>query len=204
MMTESDQSVDRSVRLIVGLGNIGDRYVGTRHNIGFAVVDEVASRLRATSVSGSELYESSAAVVEARKIVLAWPATYMNRSGIAVAALLKALVLRPSNLLVVVDDFHLPLGRLRFRQGGSDGGQNGLRSISELIGTQDFARLRVGLSEPPPEVDPAEYVLSPFAPEEVAEAQKTVARAAEAVIFAIHHPLESAMAQFNSNPDESD
>ena len=195
---------DSSIRLIVGLGNIGERYRDTRHNLGFAVVDRAARDLMIESRQEMQLYNLLAARSGNRPVLLAKPKTFMNRSGLAVASLLDRFSLSPAELLVVVDDFHLPLGRLRIRPGGSDGGQNGLRSISELIGTQDFARIRLGLGEPPPELDPAEYVLSRFAPEEVETAQKTVARAAEAVIFAIHHPLPDAMAQFNSMPDEAD
>lgn len=194
---------ESTVRLILGLGNIGERYRDTRHNIGFWVIDQVARELAIENRQEGELYELTVARAGDRQVLLARPKTYMNRSGLAAAALLDRFSLYPAEMLVVVDDFNLPLGRLRFRPGGSNGGQNGLRSIIDLIGTQEFPRLRIGLGGPPEHVEPAEYVLSPFAPEERQTAQKTVARAAEAVIFAIHHPLPGAMEQFNSMPDES-
>ena len=201
-MTDHTTS-ENAIRLIMGLGNVGERYRDTRHNIGFSVIERVVCELATETRQESELYELTVARAGDRQILLARPKTYMNRSGLAAAALLDRFSLYPAEMLVVVDDINLPLGRLRFRPGGSDGGQNGLRSIIDLIGTQAFPRLRIGLGAPPDNVEPAEFVLSPFAPEERQIAQKTVARAAEAVIFALHHPLPGAMEQFNSLPDES-
>jgi len=191
--------------LAVGLGNIGPEYSGTRHNVGFEVVGRVAQTLKARRLPSRSSFESAETFLvddqgDTRSLVLAWPTTYMNRSGLAVVELLEELALTPQEMLVVVDDVDLPLGALRFRSGGSDGGHNGLYSISEQLQTEDFPRLRVGIGRPADNQDTADYVLTPFRPEEVEQAERMVALAAEAVIFAVTHRLEEAMSQFNRNP----
>ncbi|HQL25241.1 MAG TPA: aminoacyl-tRNA hydrolase, partial [candidate division Zixibacteria bacterium] len=130
------------ISLVVGLGNIGRRYAGTRHNLGFEVLDRAAAALGAPRATRTGLDERTVCRRGDRTIVLAWPRTYMNRSGDAVAALLQDYGLRPAEVLVVVDDFNLPLGRVRLRTGGSDGGHNGLASIIATLETQRFPRLR--------------------------------------------------------------
>jgi PTH1 family peptidyl-tRNA hydrolase len=123
----------------------------------------------------------------------------MNRSGLAVAAFLERQDIDRAELLVVCDDFNLPLGRLRFRPGGSDGGQKGLRSVAEHIGTEEFKRLRLGVGPLPEGADPVEFVLGSFDPAEIEIVQKTVAVAAEGVIFAVHHRFDEVMGQYNTN-----
>jgi PTH1 family peptidyl-tRNA hydrolase len=191
--------------LIVGLGNIGPEYAGTRHNVSFEVVGRVAQALKARRLPSRPSFEAAEADLVGSdgvscRLVLAVPTTYMNRSGLAVLELLEELALTPQELLVVVDDVDLPLGALRIRPSGSDGGHNGLYSIIEQLQTEDFPRLRLGIGRPPDNQDTAEYVLSRFRPEEANEVERMVAFAAEAVIFAVTHRLEEAMLQFNRNP----
>lgn len=162
----------------------------------------VAEQLKARARASTELYQWAEATGEGRRLILARPTTFMNRSGLAAAALLDQFGLEPAEMLVVADDFNLPLGRLRIRPEGSDGGQNGLKSIIYELGTEFFPRLRVGIGPLAEHQNPADFVLSPFAPEQREAAQKTIARAAKAVILAVHRPLAEAMSQFNSMPED--
>lgn len=188
------------ISLVVGLGNIGRRYHGTRHNVGFDVLDRVAVNLKAPISVPTHYDRRTELRHNDRTIVLAWPTTYMNLSGLAVAALLQDYSLSPADMLVVVDDFALPLGRLRFRPGGSDGGHNGLASIIEIIGTTDFPRLRLGIGPAPEGIDPADFVLDPFAKSESETASAMILTAAEAVAYTIDHRFDEAMSTFNANP----
>jgi len=186
--------------LVVGLGNIGAAYAGTRHNIGFEVVRRVAEELKAEVQRSTVEYDWACALNGEQKPILALPRLLMNRSGLAVEALLQRNELTPTQMLVVVDDFNLPLGRLRFRSDGSDGGHNGLASIIETLESEDFPRLRLGIGPPPDDIDSADFVLSRFETEEIEPKEKMIAAAAEAVLFAIGHPLDEAMSKYNVNP----
>lgn len=130
-------------------------------------------------------------------ILLVKPQTYVNRSGLAVLALSRQRQLAPGDLLIVLDDFLLDFGRLRFRRGGSDGGHHGLASILEEMGTRQIPRLRLGIGQPPPEVDAIDYVLSPFAPGEAVEG--LIARGAEAIEFYAREGIEAAMNRYNGS-----
>jgi len=189
------------ISLVLGLGNIGDKYAATRHNVGFDVVAEIGQVLKAKKRRSTSEYDLSTAEYEGRKIYLARPRTYMNLSGLAANALLQKTELSPSEMLVVVDDFNLPLGTLRFRKKGSDGGHNGLISIIEEIGTKEFPRLRLGIGPLPPDADGSvEFVLSRFAKSERKAVDEMIETASEAVVFAIQHRLDLAMSQYNSSP----
>ena len=166
------------IKLVVGLGNPGKAYATTRHNIGRRVVEF----LQKDKPSGVQLYVTD---------------VFMNTSGVPVAQLVRKKGLSPENLLVVSDDFELPLGRLRFRPKGSSGGHNGLKSILENLGTEDVPRLRVGIGPVPPDEDPADFVLKPFTSSEKKRALEAVTQAAEAVRVAADSGIESAMNQFN-------
>lgn len=188
-------------RIIVGLGNVGEEYEGTRHNVGFEVVRRVADELHADRVRNEWLYRLAPARSGSNEVILAWPTTYMNRSGTAVKGLLERFEASPKQLLVVTDDFNLPLGKIRVRPGGSDGGQKGLRSIAELLGTESFPRVRVGIGPLGDGDDPVDFVLGRFSGAESETIEKTIAVAAKAVIFAVHHPIDEVMSQFNNtNP----
>ncbi len=185
-------------RLIVGLGNPGGRYVGTRHNVGFEVVELLAARAGVRLRRGRFRCVRAEARIADSRVVLIEPHTYMNLSGQGVRAALDYYRVPRAHLLVVCDDVHLPPGRLRLRRSGSAGGHNGLISIIESLGNQDFPRLRIGVGEPPPHMDQVAYVLCHFEREELAEIGAAVARAAEAVETWISAGIEEAMNRFNS------
>jgi PTH1 family peptidyl-tRNA hydrolase len=186
--------------LVLGLGNAGGEYQGTRHNIGFEVLDLVARKLGAQAQPETREYYWAVRQSGVGKLILAWPRLLMNRSGLAAQVLLQRYDVRSSAMLVVVDDFNLPLGRLRFRSSGADGGHNGLASIIELLQTEGFPRLRLGIGPPPDNVDRAEYVLRGFDQEELEAKEKMIAVAAEAVLFAVDHRLDEAMKRYIVNP----
>jgi len=186
--------------LFVGLGNIGAAYSGTRHNVGFEVVRKVAIALKAVLQPATAEYDWAVARHGDNETVLMLPRLYMNRSGAAIEALLQRKELTKSQMLVIVDDVHLPLGRLRFRRDGSDGGHNGLASIIETLESENFARLRLGIGAPPDNIDRAEYVLNRFEREEIEPKEKMITAATEAVLFAKDHCLDEAMTKYNINP----
>lgn len=186
------------MKLIVGLGNPGRRYRGTRHNVGWEVIARLAGRAAIRVNEDEGFAEVGRGTIGGRRVLLARPFTYMNVSGEAVRDLRRRHRLRPEDILVVVDDIDLPLGRLRLRAGGSAGGHNGLRSVIEALGTTEFPRLRVGIGRPPEGTDPAEFVLTRFTSEEAPVAQASIERAADAVELAITEGLTAAMNRFNA------
>jgi PTH1 family peptidyl-tRNA hydrolase len=187
--------------LVVGLGNPGREYVGTRHNIGFEVLDRLAVKcggsFKQKSRFAAEVAEVS--LEDGGKLVLAKPQTFMNRSGVAVAALVQWLKILPSDLLVVVDDADLPLGQIRLRQAGGSGGHNGLASIIEMLGgNEEFARVRVGIGRRGPAgEDITGHVLGRFATAEREEAEAAAKEAVEAVECCLKEGLTAAMNRFN-------
>ena len=186
-------------RLVIGLGNPGDGYANTRHNVGFQVANRLAKRARLefdTKAADSRIAEGSLGDI---RIAIARPQTFMNDSGRAVGKLLDRYRLSPDALLVIFDEIDLPLGKVRLRERGGPGTHNGMRSITSEIG-EGFARLRLGVApvDPTAEVgDLAEYVLSPFAPGEREDAEKMILRGAEAAEVALRDGIARAMAQFN-------
>lgn len=185
------------MRFVVGLGNPGERYRRTRHNLGFMVVDDLASR----AVIGQGRQESDAWVGEAvlggQPVLLVKPLTFMNRSGLAVAPLLAARGAAPQDLVAVVDDLALELGTLRVRERGSHGGHNGLRSLVEVLGSEEFPRVRVGIRKGEPPEDLAGWVLSDFPLEDVLVVQEVVGWAADAVECLLREGPAAAMNRFN-------
>jgi PTH1 family peptidyl-tRNA hydrolase len=190
--------------LIVGLGNVGQRYAGTRHNVGFEVVDAVAKQIAVGPRRADDLYYWCSAEHGRHLLTLVWPRTYMNRSGQAVVDLLDRLETSVGRMLVVVDDFNLPLGSIRFRSRGSDGGHNGLASLIEDLGTEDFPRCRIGIGEPADEEDVVDYVLGRFAEAEREVIDPIISTVAEGVIFAIDHHFDEVMSTYNRNPAQPD
>jgi PTH1 family peptidyl-tRNA hydrolase len=186
------------MRVVVGLGNPGERYRRTRHNVGFMVVDALAARWGA----GRGQIEHEAWTAAARRgedeVLLVKPLTFMNRSGVAVGQVLAAASAGPESLVVVVDDVALPLGQIRVRPRGSHGGHNGLRSLLDVLGTDEFARVRVGIRKDDPPPDLAEYVLSEFPQEDVLVVQEMVGAAADAVQCLLEEGAEAAMNRFNA------
>ena len=183
-------------RLVVGLGNPGDEYEGTRHNIGFEVLDALAMRSRQTWRPAGPAMAAEAGL-KGRKVVLARPLTYVNRSGEAVSALLGRYGLSPRELLVVVDDLHLPAGTLRLRGKGSSAGHNGMQDIIDRLGTRAFARLRIGIGDTFPKGGQVDYVLAPFSHEQRPRMDEAVDEAVQAVQVYVSEGLSTAMNRFN-------
>ena len=179
------------MRTIIGLGNIGHRYEGTRHNIGFAVVDGLIERWGGRFLERRKFLE---AIIEDQGCRLIKPLTYMNRSG----EIFKEVGLtEQSDLLVVCDDFQLPWGVLRLRPEGSSGGHKGLLSIEEALGSRDWPRLRIGVGPLPEHEDPADFVLRKIEPQRRQEWGEIVSRACDAVDAWVHRPIEEVMSRFN-------
>ena len=187
------------MKLLVGLGNPGPQYRDTRHNVGFWVVDEIASRWRL----GNAWRERDEAlyVKQAGGSVLIKPLTFMNLSGFAVSKLRQFFQVEPADILVIVDEAVLPLGRLRARERGSAGGHNGLKSIIEQLGTTDFPRLRVGVGRGDVRRDLSDHVLSKFDPEERDTIRAATLRAADAAEMFISDGIGRVMNTFNAATD---
>jgi PTH1 family peptidyl-tRNA hydrolase len=183
---------------VIGLGNPGEKYAATRHNVGFMVVDTLARRLRGRfrHVPGRMVCRREFA---GSTLVLVKPLLYMNESGVAVREQLQS---EPDDLLVVCDDIALPFGRLRIRPQGSDGGHKGLGSIIYRLGRDDFARLRVGVDAPGPGDDAVDYVLEPFPAEESTQLPELLDRAADACIAVVTQGIAAAMNRYNPAPAE--
>lgn len=186
--------------LVLCLGNPGPRYLTTRHNVGFMVADELARRSGAGFTPGRGDFWRSDITVAGRAITLVKPVTFMNNSGLATRQALEALGANEEHLLVVLDDIALPLGTLRLRTSGSDGGHNGLGSVIATLGSSLVARLRCGIrpDAPPAAESLAEFVLSPFAPGEREAVQSMIVRAADAVSEAATSGIQRTMARFNA------
>jgi len=182
--------------LLVGLGNPGKQYQTTRHNLGFMVVDEVARLLRCQFAETCPLHEQAEASLTGQRVTFMKPMTFMNRSGVAVRVVYEQQRIRLENLLVIVDDFHLPFGKMRFRPKGSDGGHNGLASVIESLGTDEFSRLRVGIGHPDVE-DKAAFVLSDFGREEKRQLPALMADCAEACLFFVRNGITKTMRNYN-------
>ena len=186
--------------LVVGLGNPGATYEATRHNAGFLIIDELLSRV------GGRLkaHKGNADVCESRlsalPTVLAKPRTFMNESGGPVAALRDYYKIDAQRLVVVHDELDIPFGTVRLKLGGGDNGHNGLRSIRRSIGTGDFLRVRFGIGRPPGRMDPAAFVLKPFASAERADLGWAVDRTADAVESLLTDGLEAAQNQYHEDP----
>ena len=183
------------MKLIVGLGNPGAKYAGTRHNVGFDVADTLALRWQISF--GVEKFHAffGEGRIHSERVVLLKPTTLMNRSGRAVLAAGRFYKLELEDLLVVVDDLALPFGRLRMRAGGSAGSHKGLQSVIERIGTQDWCRLRIGIGEPVG--DPTAYVLGRFDKTEEELMQRVRERGADAVAWGLQHAGEVGMSRVN-------
>ena len=202
------------MKLVVGLGNPGDRYRGTRHNVGWEVLAELARRhapdARPEANFEGETVRLTVPPAEGRPVfegataLLLSPLTYMNLSGRSVAAAARFHKIEPADALIVCDDLNLPVGRLRLRGKGSAGGQNGLKDVIEKLGTQEFPRLRVGVGRPPGRTDAAEHVLSRFTPGERTEIDLAVQDAADAVELWLTRGLQPAMNAANAPPPGGD
>lgn len=183
--------------LIVGLGNPGREYKDNRHNLGFMLVDRLSvrlnarlSRMQAKALVGTVNYEGN-------KLILAKPQTYMNLSGQSIHGLARFYKVPLENMIVAHDDLDLPFGTIRIRPGGGPGGQKGVASTIERLGTKDFRRLRIGIGRPPGRMDPSAYVLQNFTQADLPLLSEVLDRAAEAVLTFVTKGLDTAMNKFN-------
>jgi PTH1 family peptidyl-tRNA hydrolase len=185
------------MKVVVGLGNPGSRYAGTRHNVGYAVVDSLAESPRAGRFQGRFQAQVAELFEDAEKILLVKPETFMNLSGRSVRQVLDFYQVPAADLLVVCDDINLPLGKLRFRARGSHGGHNGLRDVQNHLGTAEYVRLRIGVGAPP-EDQAVDYVLGRFRPGERPVIDDAVAQAAQGVLLWVREGIEACMNRYNA------
>ena len=191
------------MKIVAGLGNPGGQYRGTRHNVGFEVIDLMARR------HGLSFEAAPADAVQTKwrtndeVVLLAKALTFMNLSGPPIAELARYYRVSLADLLIVSDDVNLPLGRLRLRPGGSEGGHNGLRSVADALGTVDYPRLRIGVGRGDGRRDLADHVLARFEPDEQAGIEGAIARAADAVEVWIQQGFEAAMNAYNRANEDS-
>ena len=195
------------MKVLVGLGNPGDEYSATRHNVGFMVVDELLRRHRGGGGRTEQGSPGSTIRLAGQDFYVAKPQGFMNRSGRGVLRAMERAGAVAGDLLVICDDLYLDLGTVRLRRHGSHGGHNGLRSILETLGTELFARLRVGIGPVDPGVDHAEFVLSPFLRGERAALETGIVLAADCIEMVVDEGIDRAMARFNRRgtggpPDE--
>jgi PTH1 family peptidyl-tRNA hydrolase len=188
------------VKLIAGLGNPGPKYKGTRHNVGFEVVDELARRRQLTFESSPS--EAVVAKWRAAGALIVKPLAFMNLSGQAVGELARYFKVEPADVLIVVDEAQLPLGRLRVRARGSAGGHNGLKSIEAHLGTDQYPRLRLGVGRGSAERDMADHVLSRFDPDERGVMAETIGKAADAVEIFLSEGIDVVMNRYNRKDDQ--
>jgi len=192
------------VRVIAGLGNPGQEYEGSRHNVGFLVVAGLADGCGIRLSAGRGDFMSGVGQIAGARVRLVTPLTYMNRSGLALAQVLEETGAAPDELLVICDDVNLPLGQLRLRGSGSAGGHNGLSSIIERLDTESFARLRLGVGRPPDGEDLVDFVVDLFEDAERTDVDEMVARAVAAVELLLSDGIEAAMTAFNRRTDPAE
>jgi peptidyl-tRNA hydrolase, PTH1 family len=183
--------------LIVGLGNPGDEYAGTRHNLGFMLIDKLAAQAGAALKRKECRSLVGSALIEGQRVMLVKPQTFMNLSGEAVSCLTQKGELEGSSLIVIGDDLALPFGAIRLRERGSAGGHNGLKSIIGALGTNEFIRLRIGIQPEHPLSDAKKFVLSDFSRAEHAELEEVLDRAAEALRSVLRDGIRKAMSLYN-------
>lgn len=181
------------IRCVAGLGNPGPEYTGTRHNIGFMVIDELAAQL---GLAWEKSTRWDALTSKQGDLVLAKPVSFMNRSGHPLVAIAQFYKIAPSEILVVLDDLALPLGRIRIRAGGGTGGHNGLDSVIMQFGTEEIPRLRIGIGAAPT-AGSVDYVLGRFFEEERAQVNSAIDRSVQAIKCAVDNGVVAAMNTFN-------
>lgn len=190
------------MKMVVGLGNPGQKYNGTRHNVGFDVIAELARRYDVGRPKSKFNGEFAETIIQNEKTVLVCPLTFMNLSGQCVRAAVDFYKLELDDLLIICDDFNLALGRIRLRPSGSAGGQNGLNDTIERLGSQKFGRLRLGIGQPPPKWEVSNYVLGKFDPDDRVEIDKAIVRSADAAEAWVSGGMPLAMNRFNADPNQ--
>jgi PTH1 family peptidyl-tRNA hydrolase len=187
------------VKVIVGLGNPGGTYQWTRHNIGFQVLDRLAEESHISLGHKRFKAQYGKGFVHSRDVLLVKPLTFMNLSGLAVKRIIHYYKAGPEDLMVIYDDLDLPFGALRIKRWGGDGGHQGVRSIIDSMGGNNFLRLKVGIGRPPRGMDPADYVLRFFDELERRQLEEVLIRAAECLVVMISEGVETAMNRFQKN-----
>jgi PTH1 family peptidyl-tRNA hydrolase len=185
--------------LIIGLGNPGREYRDNRHNVGFMLIDRLTVRLNARGMKLQSKAIVTSATYEERKLILGKPQTYMNLSGGSVQGLINFYKIPLSNFMIVSDDLDIPFGTIRIRASGGAGGQRGVASTIERLGTKDFPRIRIGIGRPPGRMDPAAYVLQNIPRGEMATLSDVLDHAADAVLAFVKDGLNKSMNQFNGS-----
>ena len=185
------------IKAIIGLGNPGEEYAHTRHNVGYMVVDRLIEKFRGSWRPGRGEFYYAPIKIGGHDLILLRATTYMNISGVGARDAAAQFDLRPEEFLVILDDFAIPFGTLRLRRSGSDGGHNGLASVIFHLGTQKIPRLRVGIGPLPEGVSSVDFVLSDFSPEEQEKLPEIISRAAEATEVAVVRGIERAMELYN-------
>jgi PTH1 family peptidyl-tRNA hydrolase len=183
--------------LLIGLGNPGREYQHNRHNFGFMFIDRLAVRLGARGLKVQSKAIITTATFEDRRLILAKPQTYMNLSGQSAQGLLHFYKMPTENMLIAHDDLDIPFGTIRMRPGGGPGGQKGVASTIERLGTKDFARLRLGIGRPPGRMDPSAFVLQDFSRDETKILSELLDRAADAALEFVVNGLDKAMNKYN-------
>ena len=185
--------------LLIGLGNPGREYKDTRHNVGFMLIDRIAVRLNARGMKVQSKAIVMTSAYEERKLILAKPQTFMNLSGQSVQGLAHFYKVPFTNMMILSDDLDIPFGTIRIRASGGPGGQRGLSSILEKLGTKEVPRLRLGIGRPPGRMDPAAYVLQNFSRDEMQTLSEVLDHGVEAVLAYVTHGLNKAMNEFNGS-----
>lgn len=185
--------------LLIGLGNPGREYRDSRHNVGFMLIDRLCVRLNARGMKMQSKAIVISTTYEERRLILAKPQTYMNLSGQSVQGLAHFYKIPLTNLMILSDDIDLPYGTIRIRAQGGAGGQRGMGSVIERLGTKEFPRLRIGIGRPPGRMDPADYVLQDFSKEDMKALSEILDRAADAALEFVVNGLNAAMNKFNGN-----
>lgn len=188
--------------MVVGLGNPGRAYQHTRHNLGWMVLERAAYRWGISLTPQSQAIQGRGAFGE-HSVLLAMPLKWMNLSGEAVSAILHDQNLNSSNLILVYDDLDLPLGQLRIKTRGGAGGHNGVRSVLDSLGTDDFCRVKLGIGKPKDHEDTAQYVLSPFTKDEHTEVDRLLPRAVDALECVLTEGVPAAMNKFHMRPGQT-
>jgi len=185
--------------VVVGLGNPGQAYQKTRHNLGWMVLEDAAHRWGIRLAQQGQVLQGQGDV-QGSAVLLVLPLIWMNQTGEVIHSLLQDRSLTPSDLILVYDDLDLPLGAFKLKARGGHGGHNGLRSVLDCLGTEDFYRLKVGIGRPSVHEDPAQYVLSPFAPDECGQVDAVLPKAVKALECLMAEGISVAMNRFHSPP----
>jgi len=185
------------MKLIVGLGNPGKKYEKTRHNVGFRAIDYLADKFSISMTKEKNKALLGEGVIAGEKVVLIQPQTFMNLSGEAIAPLANWYKVQADDIIVIYDDLALAVGKMRIRLKGSHGGHNGMRSLIGILHTDNIPRIRIGIGQPPPQWDVADYVLGQFSQAENEEIEKIIVQAANAVENTISQGWEKTMSKFN-------